>query len=168
MQNIGYTILIILSAGLALSVGLLLSYVARIGLAIIRDTRSKRFPTRTLQHSELGTLTFEDTFWSGTGPFKDRKIQFAMCGDDVGPNAMLVEQWKNISSKLPTFEKLALEFTRVQEPSLAAKELRLASIHFLNPEKPDNFALEFELVGNFESWCVEFVQGQPKSLSGSD
>jgi hypothetical protein len=134
---------------------------------------SQASPTQTIAHSELGTLSYDDSgFWNGIIQTDGTALTFALCGDSSGPFPEQARRLQNTVADFGTlrntvYDSLASRLKTVAE--VRPEEFRIHGLWFLWPTRPDYFIVEMALEGDqFGLWKLEFEGQRATHLSRDD
>ena len=144
--------------------------VIRIIVQIVASVRKDRLPKPQLNHPELGVITFDSGLWITQWEHDGGKLRFTVAGTIEGPMTELVATTIQVFKNISTFKEAALDFLLANQPEnhfLQGTKCRidrgmfnLEGVVCLWEERPHDFWLEFELIGDLDGfWRVEFQDG---------
>ena len=164
------TLIIGLSVALILAVGLVFFSVGRVVICIVREARRtrKHLPSQ-IQHLEFGALTLDGELWNGQVQRDGQSIDFIIAGTKIGPDIRLVERLREIIRRFPEFNRVALEYIHLNEPSLPQEQFSFESLDLLFEKKPEIFGMGFTLSNDPDGcWRVEFDNERPQFVGRDD
>ncbi len=136
---------------------------------------AKRVVSRVRGHvrtdPQLGTL-FRDVkseSWEGAFASANGTIELLISGQDE-PEPALVARAREVVAEFPALQRRVDEYltgAAAEDAELAAEisALRVSSLHFYWPERPDEVEIEFEMGPDEKYWTCIYAGGELKDLN---
>ena len=134
--------------------------ILRVVYCVILDVRKERRPRAQITHPQLGLLTCDEGLWCGETVCDERRLGFCIAGDETAPDEGLLAVLQEKLASIDQWEQAALDLL-CRDERVESELFTLKSLDFLWPDRPDSFALEFEMEGDPDGiWRVEFQNNQ--------
>ena len=135
---------------------------------------AKRLASRVRGHvrtdPQLGKLfrNVEAEAWEGAFPSAHGTIEFLIQGKEE-PAPALVARARAVVAEFPALERLVDDYLArgaAEDTELASEiaALRISSLHFYWPERPDEVEIEFEMGPDEKYWTCIYADGELKDL----
>ncbi len=165
----GNTLIVVLAAALAVTVGVLLFGVGRIVYGMAHYYLRERQSIREVRHPTYGLLTSDGGLWSGMARSDGREVRFTVGGTHSAPDDALLRRVGIIISSFAEVERRATHYLRAQEAEVSKAAFEVYGLDVTEENHPDDFTLEFVADGDDSRvWRVEFEAGQPKRTGFDD
>jgi|GEM_PF-4476670 len=121
------------------------------------------------EHTAFGCFEGSDGVWTASISHGSDSFQLSLGGSDSAPDDRLLAAAARLLPRFDELRNIALRFITSQESSARPEHFTIYGFDFLWEDRPDDFVLEFTMVGDIVGiWRVEFESGAPKFLGRDD